>query len=148
MRAIVEKNDWGSVTIDGIDFLPIAALSKAGVTPQIFLEADRKIATRREYDRPAQIRILIRSLLTNQPIYSASELAARNEEQPHVHPARSYGASGTRRRSHANRPALEADGDAAADYAAILAELRTSRPYTAAELGLPVPGGWRAAHGS
>jgi hypothetical protein len=87
MRASGEKNDWSTATIVGLDFLPIAALEKAGVTPQIFQDADRRIITRREYDRPAQIRILIRSLLTHQPIYSASELAARSEEHPSERPA-------------------------------------------------------------
>jgi len=89
MSVLAQKNDWSGVTPDGMDFLPILALEKAGVTPHVFQEADRKIATRREYDRPAQIRILIRSLLTSQPIYSAAEIAAHEQESPHERPSRS-----------------------------------------------------------
>lgn len=86
MGAARKKNEWAGVTISGLGFLPIAALSKAGVTPQMLQTADLKIQTRREYDRAQQVRILIRSLLTNQPIYSAAEIAARELEQHHERP--------------------------------------------------------------
>lgn len=129
MRASGEKNDWSTITIAGLDFLPTRALEHAGVTPQSFLEADRKIGTRREYDRPAQVRILIRSLLTHQPIYSASELARRTEEMHHVPAAAPNGrdGAGARRQSRTHshpRYALapEPNAERDAEFAAMRAE--------------------------
>lgn len=130
-----QKNEWSAITIGGLDFLPIAALEKAGVTPQIFLDANRKILTRMEYNRPAQIRILIRSLLTHQPIYSAAELAAR-EEPHHERPARSA-PTGARRRAASNRPAQTADPASPIDYAALIAEWQRTEPLGPIAMRMP-----------
>jgi hypothetical protein len=75
-----------------------------------------------------------------------SERVHAPEESRDEHPARS--ASGARRRPRANRPAPPANPAHAADYDALLAEIRAARPLTAEELGLPVPGRGRIAHGS
>lgn len=80
MRGRSEKYDWSQVTISGADFIPIRALETAGITPAMLQAADRTIATRVEYNRPAQIRILFQSLLSGQPLYSAAEIAARKAE--------------------------------------------------------------------
>lgn len=124
------KNDWGTVVIDGIDFLPTQALEKAGVTPQIFQAADRKIQSRREYDRPAQVRILFNCLLNGKPIYSASEIAARTEDMRHDPAATASprpDGNRARRRSHADRGQRQTAGGVPnpgrdAEFAAQLAE--------------------------
>lgn len=105
--ARAQKNDWSQVTISGADFIPIAALEKAGHTPESVQAADAKLRTRAEYDRPAQVRILFQSLLSGQPIYSAAEIAARKAEvEGHVRPERparpdsaDHGSDRTRRRN-------------------------------------------------
>jgi hypothetical protein len=143
-----KKSDWSGTTIDGLNFLPIAALEAAGHTPESVRAADAKIQTRREYDRPAQVRILIRSLLTRQPIYSAAEMQARSEEQSHERPARSAAPSGARRRSAKNRRERAAESATDPEYAAYLAECLAAPKYTPADFpGLPVPGQRRAAYG-
>jgi hypothetical protein len=83
------KYDWSGVAISWVGFLPTTALEKSGVTPEIFQSADRKILTRTEYDRPTQVRILIRSLLSGEPIYSAAEITAREQEPSRERPAES-----------------------------------------------------------
>lgn len=122
--------DWSHITISGAQWVPVAALEKAGVTPDALLAADRTIATRCEYDRDTQVRILFRSLIDHQPIYSASEIAARTMEEHHGTAAaapRTHGA-GTRRRSYADRGQRHAadapipDAGRDAEFAAMRAE--------------------------
>lgn len=127
--ALLQKNDWPQLTISGAQWVPVAALKKAGHTPESVKEADLKIQTRHEYTREEQIKILFQSLLRNQPIYSAAELAARTEGS-HGTVAASAGrdAAGTRRqprthsapRSRTLRPEPNEERDA--EFAAQLAE--------------------------
>ena len=97
MGAQSQKNEWAGVAIAGAKFVPSAALRRAGVTPQILQDADRKIQTRHEYDREGQIRVLFDCLLSHQPIYSAAEIAARAEEPCDERPAERGAAAGTGR---------------------------------------------------
>lgn len=122
--ARAQKYDWSRITISGAEFLPWQALEKAGLTPESVQAADRKIATRSEYDRPAQIRILFRSLISHQPIYSAAEIAA--QEPPHERPTAARTAAGTRRQSRTHQPGRSADPAPTPDYDAILAEWRAA----------------------
>lgn len=120
-RAPLEKNDWSGLAIAGADFVPIAALEKAGITPDLVMLADAKMQTRSEYDRPTQIRVLFRSLLTHQPIYSAAEIVQQESryERP-VRSVQSHHAPRPNRRSAACAP--EPNDDRDAEFAAGLAE--------------------------
>jgi hypothetical protein len=127
--ALSQKNDWSEITISDAQFLPISALEKAGHTPASVQAADAKIQTRREYSRAEQVKILFRSLLTQQPIYSAAEIAARTEEDRHDTAAAPTGrdGAGARRssRTHsvrrsANDPEPNEERDA--EFAAMRAE--------------------------
>jgi hypothetical protein len=92
--ALSQKNDWSEITISGAQWVPTQALERAGHTPESVRQADAKMRTRHEYTREEQIKILFQSLLHQQPIYSAADIAARTEEHDHATAAAPTGRDG------------------------------------------------------
>lgn len=99
-RAHARDGGWQDVrrVIAEADFIPRRGLERAGCTPAMVLDAWARFLTRPEYTPPERVKVFFRTLCIGEPIYSAAELSARQQEQEPPHAA-------TERPSGAGRPA-------------------------------------------